>query len=347
MGYNTSFRNAVQLTGTARAAADDQHSQYLLAQFLPNRDNPGLSFDFDVNQLTYADSATFRAFDTEAPFGTTVGGANRSGKLPPISRKLRVSEYDQLVLQQSPDAVGSRLDQYADRLGRGIEARAELARGQAFETGLVTINENKLVMTVDFGRKAGHTVTAGTLWSNPTAPVPTQLQSWLAAYVATNGFGWGVAVMSLQTLLYLQQNQAIIGAVVGRGASDLPTMISRDQVQAYFTAYGFGRIILSDDTPQKASVSVGGVVTRILSQNKVTFAPEPGGIAGGGVLGGTDWGIPSEALQSKYGISDADRPGIFAAALDQEDPESLNVLASAITLPVLENANATFTATVS
>lgn len=347
MGYNTTYRTAAQLTAEARAAADVAHSGFLLSQFLPNRDNPGLSFDFDLNVLTLPDAATFRSFDTEAPLGTTVGTQNRAGKLPPISRKLRVTEYDQLSLYGADDAIGEKVDSYARRLGAGIEARLELARGQAVETGVVTINENKLKFTIDYGRKGAHTVTAGTLWSTLSAPAPTNLLSWQATYNATNGYNWGVAMMSTQTLLYLQQNTAIIGAVVGRGSSDLPSMISRDQVQAYFTAYGFGRIILTDDTPQKATVSVSGTPTRILSQNKITFAPEPTTLEGTGSLGGTDWGIPSEAIQLKYGIPEAERAGIFAACLDQEDPESINVLDSAIALPILENANATFTATVS
>lgn len=345
MGYNTTYRTAAQLTAEARAAADNAHVGFLLSSFLPNRDNLGLSFDFDLNNLTLPDAATFRSFDTEAPFGTTVGTQTRSGKLPPISRKLRVTEYDQLALYYASDAIGNKIDDYARRLGTGLEARLELARGQAVETGTVTINENNLKFTIDYGRKAAHNVTAGTLWSTLTAPAPTNLLSWQATYNATNGYNWGVALMSTQTLLYLQQNTAIINAVVGSAAGR--TILSRDEVQAYFTSYGFGRILLTDDTPQKATVNVGGAPTRVLSQNKITFAPEPIPTDNGGVLGGTDWGIPSEAIQTKYGIPEAERAGIFAACLDSEDPEGLNVLNSAIALPILENANATFTATVS
>jgi hypothetical protein len=347
MPYSTAYRTAAQLTAEARAAASISATNFLLPQWLPNRANPGLTFNFDVNVLNLPDAATFRAYDAEAPFGSVPGGLNRSGQLPPISRKLPVKEYDQLLLQNQPDAIGAKFDSYARRLGLGAEARMELARGQAIETGTVTINENKLQFTVNYGRKSAHTVTAATLLSTLTAPALTYLQAWKTTYVATNLAPWGVAMMSTATLQLLQQNQSLISAAVGRGSTDLPTIISVDQVQAIFNAYGFGRIVVNDQ-----QVNVAGTPQRIISSNKIIFLPDPAQASifidgESGVLGGTDWGVPSEIISGKYGVTTGDGPGLFAGAFDKSDPERYDILVSGIGLPVLEGADATFTATVS
>jgi hypothetical protein len=343
MVYSPAFRTAVQLTGLARAAADVLADNFQLSRYLPNQDNYGLSFDFDINALGLADAATYRSFDTEAPFGSTPGSQTRTGKLPPISRKLRVSEFDQLSLYGQADAIGAKFDQYAERLGGQIAARIALAQGQAVETGSITIVENKMNFTISFGRAGGHTVNAVAAWSTVGTDVIADLTAWKAVYVATNGFAPAVAQISSTIMAALQKNTSVIKAALGRG-TDLPGLISQDQVRSVFASYGFGRIEINDD-----QVNVAGVATRIIGVDKFVWLPESGGVqlgGTGGSLGRTDWGIPAEAINGIYGIAESERPGIFSAAFHSEDPEGHNVLASAIALPVLESANATFAADV-
>lgn len=343
MVYSPSFRTATQLTGVARAAADVLTGGFQLPAWLPARDNFGLSFDFDINALTLTDAATYRSFDTEAPFGAAPGASSRSGKLPPISRKLRVTEFDQLSLFGQTDGIGNKFEDYAERVGGQIAARVALAQGQAVETGTIILNENKLSFTIDFGRAGGHTVTAGAVWSTAATDALTDLQTWKAVYVATNGYPPAVAMMSTAIMTALQKNTSIIRAFWGR-ATDVSAIISIDQVKAVFAAFGFGRVVINDD-----QVNVSGAATRVISSDKLIFLPEAGGIqlgGAGGALGGTDWGIPAEAINPTYGIADSDKSGIFSAAFHDEDPEGHNILGSAIVLPVLENANATFAADV-
>lgn len=343
MVYSSAFRTATQLTAAARAAAEVVGDSYKLGRWFPARDNFGLSYDFNLNALTLNEVASFRAFDTEAPFGTTPGGQSKSGKLPPISRKLRVSEFDQLSLYGQTDAIGEKFEEYAERLGSQIAARVALAQGQAVETGTIVLNENKLVFTIDFGRAGGHTVTAAAVWSLVGTDALADLLTWRAVYIATNGFPPAVAMMSTAILSALQKNTSIIKAFWGRG-TDVSSIISIDQVQSVFTSFGLGRIEINDD-----QVKVGSTTTRLISSDKLVFLPEDGGIqlgGAGGTLGGTDWGIPAEAINGTYGIADADKVGVFSAAFHDDDPEGHNVLASAIVLPVLESANATFAADV-
>ncbi|KQQ22537.1 hypothetical protein ASF48_04965 [Rathayibacter sp. Leaf299] len=339
MPYNSTFRTAAQLTAEARAAAEILLGGFQLAAWLPSRENYGLSFDFDVNALSLTDAATYRAFDTEAPFGSVPGTQSKSGKLPPISRKLRVTEFDTLSLMGQSDAIGNMFDTYARRLGGQIAARVALAQGQGAETGTITIVENKLNFTIDFGRAGGHSITVSTPHSTITADALADLNTARAVFVATNGYPPAVAMLSTAILSAYQKNTSIIKAALGRG-SDLPSIISIDAVRSVFDTYGFGRIVINDD-----QVRVGGAATRVVSADKLLFLPEPNSTAadldGQGSLGTTEWGIPAEAINQKYGIADSERPGIFAADIDSDDPEGHNVLVSAIVLPTFTNANAT------
>ncbi|WP_243063192.1 major capsid protein [Humibacter sp. RRB41] len=344
MVYSSSFRTAAQLTAVARAAADATLASFVLPSYLPSVDNIGLSYDFDINSLQLTEAASFRAYDAESPFGKTPGGKSVQGKLPAISRKLRVSEYDQLTLFGQTDAIGGKFEDYAERNGAAIAARVALAQGQAVETGTITLNENGLIFTIDFARAAGNTVTAGTVWTTTSANALSDLTTWAAAYRAVTGVSPAIAMISSSVIAALQKNTSIIGAATGLASASLPAIISQDQVKAVFSSFGFGQIIINDD-----QIVYKGATQRIVGSNKLIWLPASGGpqLGGvGGVLGSTQWGIPAEAINSDYGISTAEAPGVFAAAFHDSDPEGHNVLASAIVLPVLQSANYTFAAQV-
>lgn len=336
MAYTATPRTAAQLTVEARAAAQAMSTGYGLTAYLPDNVNYGLSFNFDVNQLAVNDAASYRSFNTESDTGRTGGTASRAGKLPPISRKYMVQELDQLLLYGQADAIGAKFEEYARMIGAQIAARVELARGQAIETGQVIIAERDLQFTIDFGRKAEHSITAGTPWSSAAALPIDNLDSAAAIYRATNGANPGATLISGSRFAALQRNTDLIKTAVGRG-SDLPSRISADDVRSVLSSYNYGDVRIFDEL-------VGG--QRVIGEDKVVFVPaDASTVFTGGSLGTTDWGIPAEAINGNYGIPDSDRPGIFAGAFTQEDPEGSFVLGSAIVLPVVTNANATMTIT--
>jgi hypothetical protein len=346
MEYDPSVQTAAQITAEARAAQVVVSPAFSLSRYLPDRTNDSLSFDFDVSQTSLPQAASYRAFDVESDFGNDEGGQSKSGRIPPISRKLRVNEFDTLVQQIDGGAVlQNTYLRYARRIAGMIQTRVELARGQALEFAQVTLNERRLKATIDFGRKAAHTVTAAALWSNPATDILGDLRLWRAVYVLSNNGPWAIVRISSDIMSALQTNTGIISAALGRG-TDLPSIISEDQVQAVFAAYRFGTIEVADGKV----VDVNGNQVSVVSANKVLLLPSPDGPSisgdGGTVLGGVDWGITTESTSPKYGISATERAGIFGAVFSDNDPEGRYVLLSATALPVLENANSTMTATV-
>jgi hypothetical protein len=346
MQYDSTIRTAAQLTTEARAAQVVVTPGFSLERFLPTRSNPSLSFNFNVNQTALPRAAAYRAWDVEAGFSYTQGTENRSGKLPPISIKHRIGEYDELVQQiDGPALIQGVFDERTRGMAAQIQTRVELARGQALETGTVTLNEGKLGATIDFGRKASHTFTAATLWSDPTADILGQLQSASDLFRIANGGPWAELLMSTRVRSYLQRNKGIIGQALQR-TDNLPAAISVTDVESVLSAWGFGSITINDEQVQ----DVNGNNVRVLSDNKVIPVAATGGISltgnGASGLGSTDFGITAEAVNPTYGIGGTDRSGLFAAAYQGHDPEGKYVLVSAVVLPVLSNANGTMTITV-
>lgn len=345
MSLNTDYRTPAQLTAAARDAAQTvaqgvNGNGLLLEPFMPSVQNTTLAYEFDGSGSQNIGSAEFRSFDAEAPYGATSSSITKSGKLPPISKKLPISELSELQLMNQVDAIGAKEEEHARSLGQQIATRAELARGEALETGKLTLSENGLVAEVDFGRQADHTVTAGTKWDQTGATPIDDLQSWIDVFVAGAGTAPGTLVISRKILATLAKNSDLIQAAVR--SSGAPSRVSYDDVKSVLNSYGIDNTVVFDESYLK-----GGALTRVVSQEVALLLPDPGSAPiVGGVLGTTQYGVPAEAIQPSYGIPAGEQAGIFAGAFSRTDPVGLNVLISAIMLPVLANANASMAATV-
>lgn len=344
MTYNASFRTAVQLTAEARAAADIVEGADVLTVFLPSVENRTLDFDLDNDSIGLPRAATFRSYDSTAPYGREESVGGRKGKLPASSIKLPLGELQQLQLQQADnDTIGAALERKARQNGQSIAIRAILARGQAISTGKVTLNENKIVAEIDFGRAAGHTVSAAASWAIAGTDIPADILAWQAVYRATNGDNPTAAVCSAQILSYMSTNTAIIALAMGTTTSGLTRIGRGDVLSVLASFFGITDVIEYD----KQYKDFDGNTVRPIPADRFVFVPSRNGVnIDGGPLGTTQWGVPAEALQTLYGIPQAEQPGVFAGAFGRTDPEGLDVLASSIFLPVPFDPDLTFSADV-
>lgn len=327
--------NPAELTGYVRAAlADREVNQFTLARYLPSVPVPDLNYRFLAGGTGLAEAATFRAFDAESPIGSRPSVTRVTGELPPISRKIRLGEYDQLRLRSANDAIRNQVFNDAVRMALSIAARMELARGKALENGQLVLDENDLKATIDFGRSGSHSVSAGTAWSSTASADPiNDLMTWVSTYRDTNGVAPDVMVISNRILGYLLRNEkirAMAGSVLGS-----PGIVSRAQLDALLSSYGLPAIEVND-----AKVSVGGTATRVISDDKVILLP-----ASGSELGATLYGITAESLEPGYNLAGSE-PGVVAGAYKEEDPVSVWTKAAAIAVPVLANPDLTFVADV-
>jgi hypothetical protein len=343
---DTDFILPAELTGYVREAlADFQINRFTLSRYLPNRTVDDLDARFLSGGEGLMDSASFRTYDAESQIGSRPGIQRTTVELPPISRKLRLSEYDRLRQRANPGVlVTDGLFSDAVRLTREIGARMELARGDALVNGTITINENGIIAVVDFGRASGNTVTAATLWSDAVNADPiNDLITWQQAYLVEMGEAPGALVMSTPTLNFMLRAQKLrpfVANLVGA-----PTIVSRTELGNILGAFGLPMVDTYD-----AQVRVSGSAQRIIPTGKVLLLPAPVADPNdfeGTQLGATMWGTTAEALEPEFQLSDGDLPGVTAGVYSTDDPVALWTKAAGIGLPVLANPNLSFTATVS
>jgi len=331
------FATPAELTGYARAAlADRPENALTLDRWLPNRTINDLSYRFTRGGGGLTEAATFRAYDASSDVGVRPGGARVSGELPPISRKIPVGEYERILRRnvetQNAEIRDAMLDDGV-RLARQIEARMELARGEAIFTAGVALNENNVQASVDFGRAAGHNVTAGTVWSNPAADVIGDFQAWLEVYNETNGGDPDSVLISRAIWTALKRNTQLRG--LSTTGATAPTILTDSLLAAILADHGIPPLVRYD-----AKISVNGVSTRVTPNDKLAFMP-----AQGDALGQTLWGVPVEADDPRYGLG-GDAAGVAVGAYKTEDPQTVWTRATAIALPVVAAPDLTFVADV-
>jgi hypothetical protein len=339
MFLNTDYIEPAELTGFARAAlADQDENQFTLSRWLPNSLVDDLEYRFTRGGAEgLMRAATFRAYGTEARLTKRPGVSRVSGELPPISRKIRLGEYDRLRQRKLETKIGDQIFGDTERVVREIAARLEIARGQALVTGAVSINEDGVIASVDFGRNAAHTTAPATLWSDVTNSDPiVDLLGWVETYEANNqGRSPGAILTSRQVVSLLVRN-AKVRAYITNGQPG-PAIVTRDALQAVLTAHGLPQIY----TYEAQVIPDGGSATRIIAADKVLLLPAPNDDSAGRTL----YGTPAEAFEPAYGLA-GEEAGIVAGVYSAVDPVSLWTHASAIALPILGDPDLTFVADV-
>ena len=156
----TDIIDPATLTGYTRAYMEDyEANRGTLARWLPNRYVFDISVRFVKGDNGLVDIADFRAYDAEPTIGKVPGGKRITIELPAVGRNLPVSEYSQLRARGNPsdEAVLVSIQRTAQAAARAAVDAVEKLRGTVLQTGKATVTG---FMDDDFGRAAGHTVTA-------------------------------------------------------------------------------------------------------------------------------------------------------------------------------------------
>lgn len=341
MQYHDSIITAEEASVFAREAAADQDADFLYSFQLPTRQVDDLDYAFTQGGDQLIAAAAYRTFDSEAPLGANPGGIEVKGKLPPISEKSPISEWQRLTLYRRDDAMRTAFENHSANRGKAISTRLELARSEALNFGALTLNENGMQATIDYGRDPSLSPTITTLWSDTaTAQALDDLLAWAQAVETASGEMPGAFYGSTQVRTLLQRNAQIISAAQGSTATT--SRISADALNTVLESEGLPRFTTYD----KQVLTRAGGRTRIQPANRIVLAPAPGDSVTdesgfSGALGSTAVGIPAEALNTKYEIAEASQSGIFSAVFHGSDPEGFWALASAIAVPIVELPNAT------
>lgn len=309
-------------------------AQLTLDRFLPDQATEDLDFRIRKGALNDVDAAEFRAFDTPPVMTGRPGVSFIRGSLGPISRQIPLGEEEALRLRTLERGTNDPLVQaiYADaeRMTRAVQVRLELARGDVINDGILTINENGLILSANFGRVGGMSVTAANLWTDTTLGKPlTDLLTWMDAYVVQNGVEPGLIMMSRTRVANLALNAEIRGYAAASGTT--PARVNAATIADIFAAEGLPPVELYD-----TQVRVNGSRVRVLPVNKVFLMP-----AGDQPFGNTMYGITPEAIMmvENQQIVASEMPGIVATVYRTVSPIQTFTQASALAMPVMPNAS--------
>ncbi|WP_234795991.1 major capsid protein [Mycobacteroides chelonae] len=337
----TDLITPAELTGFARAAVEDvEREKATLARWLPNTSVADIVVKTVVSQDGNGALAQYRSFDAETPIGSGGKAERKVFELLPLGLKERVSEYDQLRARGDAALamVLGGVQKAAKRVANAVVDRLEVARGQVLETGSLTIDENDVVQTVNFGRPAGNSVTAATLWSANGAGPIADLIAWSDAYAAVNQGRKPGAFLTSQRVVAALQRAEEIRALVATAVGGTPNIVSIDALNAALVAYRLPPIVIYDR-------KIRGV--NVLSDDRVHLLPaavDPN--TGENELGATFSGQTLEASEPEYGIGDVDQPGLVVGAWKTKDPIGVWVHSNAISMPIMVNPVASMVAKV-
>lgn len=291
--------------------------------------------------------AQFHAFDTEAQTTFRVPVDTHYIEKGLVKVKINQSERMRALLRSGvrEDALYDYVIRDGARLAEQVITRSKVAKNELMATGKITIKENNLNLSPDYGVTAEQT--AFELDLSPDADVPAQLQAIVDAALAK-----GVTLTGFQTsrknITKMRNNAAVQKAIngnIGAGA-----LVSSSAMTDYLeTEFGLGRIITNDLTyGAEAEIGTDGrpniTTARYYPDNKITFfATNPAGR-----LGTVAWGDPPEATVGSLttATTSSESPYVYIDQWTEDDPKVLWTKASALFIPVLYNPSSLWIATV-
>lgn len=292
--------------------------------------------------------AQFHGFDTEAQTTFRVPIDTHNIEKGLIKVKINQSERMRALLRSGvrEDALYDYVINDGVRLADQVFTRTKVAKNELMATGKVTIKENDLDLTVDYGVPSDNV--GYTLNLHADADVDTQVQK-----IIDDATDKGVIINGILTsrknITKMRNNaqlQKAINGNVGAGA-----MVARSALEAHFSEeFGIDTIITNDLTyGESASIGSDGrpaiKTKRYFPDDKVTFfATNPGGRMGVGL-----WGDPPEVEAANfYQVNQSSvNPYVHVMQWMETDPAVLWTKASGLFMPVLFNPYSLYIATVS
>lgn len=291
--------------------------------------------------------AQFHGFDTEAQktFRVPIDTHNIEKGL--IKVKINQSERLRALTRagvQGEQRLYDYVLQDGIRLADQVVTRTKVAKNELLATGRVTINENDLALTVDYGVPASQT--SYTIDITQDADVASQIQA-IVDEALDKGVTISGMVTSKKNVTKLRNNKYLQTAINGNiGAGQL---ISRGALESYLSdEFGIDNII-TNDLRYGASAVIGAdgrpVIEqkRYYPQDKITFiATNPGGRLGIGL-----WGDSPEADAAAFAdvSTSTVSPYVYIMQWMETDPAVLWTKASGLFMPVLYDPNSLFIAT--
>jgi len=283
--------------------------------------------------------STVHAFDSEARIGVRPTWEEVKVEKLLIKEKINLSERVRLLKStgvNKDDAILKYVFDDMGRLANNVKTRTEVAKMELINKGKITIKENNLDLTVDYGFTSDDKASVD--WSADDADVLADIQEYVDL-MKDNAQPADTIVTSTTVLRRIQKNVYIVGAIYG---TDTGRLVSQAQVQALFAElFGINRILVNDNKYQ--TLNADGTLTKVryIDENSLTLISSIGMAAGVGL-----WGVtPEEEELGQYNEKSAQQ-FITLTNWATKDPVAIWTKASGVFIPVLPYSKSMFFVTV-
>lgn len=295
--------------------------------------------------------AQFHGFDTEAQktFRVPIDTHNIEKGL--IKVKLNQSERLRALTRagvQGDDRLYEYVMNDGIRLADQVVTRSKVAKNELLATGKITIKENNLDLTVDYGVSADQLASSNEVDVTQASADPMEDIQTIIDKATSKGVVITGMVTSKKVLSKLRKNSALQKAIngnIGAGA-----LIQNSALKAFFSdEFGINQIITNDltygsDFTMDSNDRPVITTKRYFPEDKISFF----GTNVGGKLGTGLWGDSPEVDVAEFmkGSNSEITPYVFITQWAENDPAVLWTKASALFIPVLYNPNSLFVANV-
>ena len=332
--------NVTRPSDPVDALFDDERTDNLVARW------NYIQAEYQIPQM-----AQFHAFDTVAQKSVRAPIDERTVEKGLIKVKRNTSEllYE---LQNKGVTVESALYDYVmndmNALADQVVTRTKVAKNELLSTGRVTISENGLTATVEYGVPSENLALTLDFGAGAVKTLTEQLQD-IADMAADNGVQLNGMVCSRSTLSKMRQDASIQKAI--NGSSMAGVLVTNQALASFLEAeYGLSRVITNDlsySLPWTVDPTTNRPVThqeRYFPKGKVSFF----GTGNGMLLGTGLWGVPPEEQIARFEqvSPSAQNPYVYVTQWAEKDPAVVWTKASGLFMPVLFNPNSLYVADV-
>ncbi len=343
-----------QFLGFIRSIPEPE--EFLGGQLLPNRTVNALEYEYILGSGgKRAVMAQVMGWDSEAPIHGRRGPGPEQrvqGELPPIKRKVRLSEKEIIKFEQPRAGTTDRQDvidyvyDLSTELVDGVQARVEWLRMQAISEDRVVIDAEGVDVAIDFGIPTTQQYNVNTdanltVWWDDTVnsnPV-LDLDYICNQYEETHGFRPERMLCDPTTRNLLLQSVPIRELIRGAGA---PTVrLTEEELNALFELYQLPGLLTYNVTLLEENHDGTYTSVRPFNRRKIVLLP-PGGVE----LGRTLVGPTAEANQIPGIAYSQYAPGIAGRVYGKDEPPSQWVKVAAVAFPTIPGAQYIAQATV-
>ena len=283
--------------------------------------------------------AQFHAFDVEAQKTLRVPVDVHNIEKGLIKVKIDQSERLRALIGRgvtNEDALYNKVLDDAGNLAEEVFTRSKVAKNEVLATGKLTIRENNLNLTVDYGVPADNLGKVIDFGAGAAETVADQLLA-----LTDDAAAAGVPITGIYTskamVNKLRQDASIQKAI--NGANMVGMLVKNADLRAYLNdEFGIGRILVNDahySLPLTLGDNGRPVVSsqRYYPANKISFFHADNKIGDG------LWGDPPEVSAAKFMevSQSSESPYVYVSQYAEHDPAVTWTKASALFMPVLYN----------